>query len=253
MTYHIRESSYGGLSFSELWGRIGNVSSEEMRQTLERLVEKKGILAVGAEGTRYIHRSLYDALKREIVGCLEEFHAKSPMALGLSKEELKTKLPKAMGPRLFQLLLQEMIQTNQVILEKEKIRLAEHRISVREDLLSQVERTIRAGELTPPSLRELVEGFHMDQRDLRNHLELLVNRGTLVRIKGELYFHNEAISRLKEALVDFIRINGEITTPQFKDLTQISRKYAIPLLEYFDNAKVTIRVGDKRILRGTTG
>jgi selenocysteine-specific elongation factor len=99
----------------------------------------------------------------------------------------------------------------------------------------------------------MADRFSMEQQDLRNHLELLVNRERLIRVKGELYFHRDAILRLKEALMDFIRTNGEITTPQFKDLTQLSRKFAIPLLEYFDGTKVTIRVGDKRILRGESG
>ena len=253
ITYHVRQSGYGGLSFSELWGRIGNVSADQMRQTLDRLTQSNEIISVGAEGTRYIHSILYEALKKEIAQCLKDFHAKSPMALGLSKEELKTKLPKAMGPRLFQLVLQEMIEKNRVILEKEKIRLSGHQISVREDFLEQIEQAIRDGQLQPPSVREMVDRFSMEQGNMKNHLELLVNRGTLIRAKGDLYFHREAISRLKEALVDFIRTNGEITTPQFKDLTKVSRKFAIPLLEYFDIVKVTIRVGDKRILRGNSG
>ncbi len=253
VTYHVRQSSYGGLSFSELWGRIGNVSPDQVRKTLDRLIQDNEIIAVGTEGVRYIHRNLYETLKEEIGRCLEDFHTKSPMALGLSKEELKTKLPKAVKPRLFQLLLQEMIQTNQVILEKEKIRFSGHRISVQEDLLDRLVGTIREGQLTPPSVKELVDRFSMDQQDLKNHLELLVNRGVLIRLKGDLYFHREPILQVKEALVDFIRANKELTPSQFKDLTKVSRKFAIPLLEYFDNAKVTLRVGDKRILRGNSG
>ena len=253
ITYHVRQTSYGGVSFSELWGRIGNTSPDQIRQTLDKLIQDKEIIAVGAEGTRYIHSRLYETLKGDVLHCLEGFHARSPMALGLSKEELKTKLPKPMGSRLFQLLLQEMIQTNRVIVEGERIRLSDHRISVREDLLERLERTVEEGELTPPSLREMAERSSMDPQDLKNHLELLVNRGVLIRVKGDLYFHRDAILRLKEALVDFIRDNREITTSQFKDLTKVSRKFAIPLLEYFDGAKVTIRVGDTRILRGESG
>lgn len=252
ITYHVRQSGYRGLSFSELLGRIGNVSGDEMRLTLDRLIQTREIIAIGAEGTRYIHSNLYETLKKEIARCLKDFHEKSPMALGLSKEELKTKLPKAMGPRLFQLLLQEMIKTNRVILEREKIRLSGYQISVREDFLERVEQTIRDGQLQPPSVKEMVERFSMAPQDLKNHLELLVNRGALIRVKGDLYFHREAILRLRQALVDFIRANGEITTPQFKGLTKVSRKFAIPLLEYFDSTKATIRVGDKRILRGNS-
>ncbi|MBW2122312.1 MAG: selenocysteine-specific translation elongation factor [Deltaproteobacteria bacterium] len=253
ITYHIRQSGYGGLSFSELWGRIGNASDEAIRQTLERLVQRKEIVAVGGDGTRYVHSGIYQALEEEALKCLEDFHRKSPMALGLSKEELKTKLPKSMGSRLFQMLLREMIGTGRVVLDGEKIRLSGHRISVKEEFLEQVEGAIRDGGLQPPSVRELVERFSVTAQGLKDHLELLVNRGALIRVKGDLYFHREAVLRLKRDLLDFIRANGEITTPQFKDLTRVSRKFAIPLLEYFDSIKATIRVGDKRILRGGSG
>jgi len=250
---HIRRSSYGGLSFSELRERVGNVSPDQIKLALDRLIRNNEIIAIGIEGTRYIHCHLYSSLKEEVARCLKDFHAKSPMALGLSKEELKTKLPKAMGSRLFQLLLQEMIENNRVVVEKEKVRLSGHQVSAREDLLEQVEQTIHEGQLTPPSVKQMVDQFTLDQRDLKNHLELLVNRGVIIRIKGDLYFHQEPLRRLKKALVGFIRSNGEITAPQFKDLTQVSRKFAIPLMEYFDSVKVTIRVGDKRILRGDSG
>ncbi len=250
VTYHIKESSYGGLSFPEMRGRIGNMSSDRLRETLDGLIRQEEIIAVGAEGTRYIHTNRYSSLKEETLQCLRDFHAKSPMAVGLSKEELKTKLPKAMEPRLFQVLLQEMIQTNQVILEREKIRLSDYRISASEEVLEGIEQTIKEAKLAPPTVKEMVDRFSMDMKDLKNHLELLVNRGTLVRLKGDLYFHSGAIRELKDVLVEFIRAEGEINTSQFKDLTRVSRKFAIPLLEYFDGVKLTIRVGDKRILRG---
>jgi selenocysteine-specific elongation factor len=70
-----------------------------------------------------------------------------------------------------------------------------------------------------------------------------------VKVKEDLYFHQEAINGLKAMLVDFLKKNKEITVLQFKDLTQVSRKFTIPLLEYFDTARTTVRVGDARRLR----
>jgi selenocysteine-specific elongation factor len=253
VTYHVRQSSYRGLSFPELWARIGNVSHDRLFDTVEMLMAGRQIIAAGTEDPRYIHHQLYDALKGDVLRCLEDFHTKSPMALGLSKEELKTKLPKTMGPRLFQLMLQEMIGADLIVVEKEKLRLSGHQISVREDVLERVEDTIRMGDWTPPSFKEMVEQFGMGTSELKSHLEFLVNRGSVTRLKGDLYFHRDAISRLKEAVLEFIQTEGEMTTAQFKELARISRKFAIPLLEHLDNTKVTMRVGDKRILRGSSG
>jgi selenocysteine-specific elongation factor len=77
----------------------------------------------------------------------------------------------------------------------------------------------------------------------------MVKEGVLMKIKEDLYFHSEAIEDLKKSLIDFLNTNGEITTPQFKDITGVSRKYTIPLIEHFDRLQLTVRVGDTRILR----
>jgi selenocysteine-specific elongation factor len=78
---------------------------------------------------------------------------------------------------------------------------------------------------------------------------LLVEEGQLIKAKEDLFFHADAIERLKKRVVEFLAANQELTTPQFKDMTGVSRKYLIPLLEYFDASHVTIRIGDIRRLR----
>ena len=74
----------------------------------------------------------------------------------------------------------------------------------------------------------------------------------MVKVKEDLYFHSEAIEDLRNRLVAFLMENQEITTPQFKEMTGASRKYVIPLIEYFDAKNVTLRIGDSRRLRKST-
>ena len=80
-------------------------------------------------------------------------------------------------------------------------------------------------------------------------MSLLIDEGQMVKIKEELYCHQKPLENLKNRLVSFLGDHGEITTPQFKDMTGASRKYVIPLIEYFDAIQLTIRVGDIRKLR----
>ena len=76
-----------------------------------------------------------------------------------------------------------------------------------------------------------------------------MQEGTLLKVKDDLYFCMEHIAQLKKRLIEYLRENKELTPGDFKKMTDISRKYLIPLLEYFDREKITMRVGDKRLLR----
>jgi selenocysteine-specific elongation factor len=91
--------------------------------------------------------------------------------------------------------------------------------------------------------------MNISENRAKEVLMLLVNEGTIVKIKEDLYFDARAVDALKERLVSFLTENGEITTPQFKEMTGVSRKFVIPLIEYFDSKNVTIRIGDIRKLR----
>ena len=78
---------------------------------------------------------------------------------------------------------------------------------------------------------------------------LLVEEGRIIKTKDDLNFDAGTVDKLKTKLVEFLKSNGEITTPQFKEMTGVSRKFVIPLIEYFDSKNVTLRVGDSRKLR----
>jgi selenocysteine-specific elongation factor len=77
----------------------------------------------------------------------------------------------------------------------------------------------------------------------------LVDEGRIVKVKEDLFFDAAEMERLKQRIVEFLKANDEMSTPQFKDLAGVSRKYLIPLIEYFDSKNVTIRIGDIRKLR----
>jgi len=95
----------------------------------------------------------------------------------------------------------------------------------------------------------VVKGLPGSDRQHQDVLEWMLSQNILVKVKEDLYFHQQAITGLKQRLTAFLEEHGEISAPQFKEFTQTSRKYAIPLLEYLDTQKITIRVGDLRRLR----
>jgi selenocysteine-specific elongation factor len=116
-----------------------------------------------------------------------------------------------------------------------------------EEIRQKLEKIYLKSQLQPPYVKEWIKDFPGDSGS--EVLEVMAKEGVLVKVTEELYFHRDAIERLEGNLIDFLNTNGEITMPQFKDLTGTSRKYAIPLMEYYDRNQVTVRVGDSRILR----
>ncbi len=80
-------------------------------------------------------------------------------------------------------------------------------------------------------------------------MERLTYKGKIVKIKGEMYFHRDIIENIKQKVTGYLKEKGEMAPTDFRTLFDISRKYMIPVLEYLDEIKLTIRSGDKRILR----
>jgi selenocysteine-specific elongation factor len=94
-----------------------------------------------------------------------------------------------------------------------------------------------------------MERFRCDEKGVRDNLALLVRNGEVARISSDLFYSAEALNGLREKLMLHLREKGEITPPEYRELTGLSRKFLIPLLEHFDSEKLTIRVGEKRLAR----
>jgi selenocysteine-specific elongation factor len=251
---HIHHSGAKGVTFGDLLNRVA-VSPNEIQAILKKMIEKGDLVLVDPERMKVIDSSQYRWLREMALVQLREFHQRAPMKSGLAKEELRTKLPVEVDIKLFQILMNELIQSKEVILEKDKIRLPEHQISTLDEkgLVKRVEETLLKGELQPPSPRELAEEWSEGESEIQAIFDHLVHEGALIKIKSGMYFHKIPFENLKEKLITYLKQYQEITTPQFKEITGASRKYAIPLIEYFDQIKLTLRLGEKRILRSGKG
>ena len=247
---HILHSGMAGISIGDLLNRVA-MTPMVIQTILRKMVERGDILLIDPEKLKVIEIRQYQQLKERALVPLREFHQRFPMRTGLAKEELRTKLPMEVDIKLFHILINGLIQSKEVIVEKDKIRLPEHEIfSVDEKgLVKRVEEAFLKGMLQPPSPKELSEEWSEEEETVLAIIEHLVHEGVLVKIKSGMYFHRMPFENLKEELINYLKNHKEITTSQFKDLTKASRKYAIPLIEYFDQIKLTLRLGEKRVLR----
>jgi len=247
---HILHSGVGGVSLGDLLKRVA-MPPDEIQSILRRKIEEKGLVLIDPDRLKVMDVSHYQNLKEMVLTQLSEFHTRFHMKSGLSKEELRTKLPSEVDLRLFQILINEMIRSGMIILEKDKLRLPQHQVSSSDErgLAKKVEEAILKGNLQPPSPKELADDWSEEEKAIQAIFDHLVHEGILVKIKSGIYFHHTHFEKLREELIRYLKANKEITTPQFKEMTGASRKYVIPLIEYFDQVKLTLRLGDKRVLR----
>ena len=249
--YHVRESGIQGVCFSDLRIMI-NLPEKDLEQRLQHLLSQKAIIQVDRESRTFIHGNIFDELGLKAIKILESYHQDHPLKSGMSRQALMSKVARSLSTKLFNLLVQDLTRSNTVIQEKEILRLAGHKVALgadQKDVRHMIEQAYIQGGLQPPYFKDLATSMGQNSSHSKEILMHMLEEGALVKVKEDLYFHKRVIDDLKKRLVSYLKANGEITTPQLKEMTGISRKYMIPLIEYFDSTKITIRVGDIRRLR----
>ena len=252
--YHLERAGVRGLSQSELAMR-SSIYGKRLARELEPLLSSRKIVCSEGEGQRLVHGKVYEALKEQALDILGTFHNDNPLVRGLSKEELRSRLiTKSPNQRLFQVLLSDLVKSGKVAQEKHLVRLSTHHVTLgdeEKELRSKLELIFKQAGFQPPFREDALGRVAGHEKAADKIFDLMVREGILIRLKDDLYYHHSALDRIKDMVIRFIKEHGELRINEFRDLAGgLSRKYMIPLLEYLDNQRVTIRIGDKRKLRG---
>jgi selenocysteine-specific elongation factor len=241
-----------GLSLEDLVGRTA-LSPKLVSGALDRLGARGGAVLFDRERRAYVAGAVAADLSRRLLAAVDAFHGERPLAAGIGREALRGRLPPVTDPRLFQRLLAQLAEKGELVVEGEHVRRRGHAAAsgaAGGALKEKVARVLEDAGLTPPWVAELPGLSGGSAADVAAVLKLLLAEGRVVRTTPELYFAAPAVAALRERLVAHIRARREITTQEFKDMVGATRKHVIPLAEYFDREKVTLRVGEKRVLRG---
>lgn len=203
------------------------------------------------EGNIYIHASFLETLKESSIEILDVFHKNNSLKAGMSKEEFKNKVfGKEVKQKIFDAILEmlkkDTIETGDAYVWRKgfSIRFDKRQEEIKNKILTQYEE----GKFQPPSSSEILKSFGREEKVSKMVFDSLVDMNKLVKISEDIYLTKENFTKAKELLIGFINKNGEITAAQYRDEIGASRKYAVALLEYFDGAKITKRVEDKRVL-----
>jgi selenocysteine-specific elongation factor len=248
---HLEDAGVTGIKEGDLLIRT-NLAEKQLARVLQDLSSRGEAVQFDREGRRFVDSRVLKRLTELLKEQVEVFHQREPLRLGMSKEELSGRMPAGVDGKLFSELLQGLIRQGQVVQEKDLVRLASHQVALaadQEKLTEEIEGIYRQASLQPPFFREVTQSLGVPEAHSRQLLTWMLEQGILVKVKEDMYFHGAALEDLKHRLLEFFTSQEEISTPQFKDLTRATRKYTIPLLEYLDATRFTIRVGDVRRLR----
>jgi selenocysteine-specific elongation factor len=250
--FHLEASGHAGTCFADL-RLTTSLTDKQLELALQGMMSARTIIQIDKETRTFVHKKSFDTLVKAAAEHLKGYHQAFPLKSGMLKEELKSKFPPDTDVKLFNLVLNQMIKDNVVAQEEKTVRLKSHKVSLAGDeatLRQKMLKIYRDSGLQPPFFRDVTESLKAEPAQAKDVLNLLIEEGQIIRTKDDLYFHAEAIADLKLRLVKFLEQHGEMNPSQFKDMTGgASRKFLIPLLEYFDSKNVTLRVGDVRMLR----
>lgn len=245
------QSLLSGVAFEEIVLRSG-IPRKQAEAALQGLLASGAIVQMTREPRIFVSKEAAAGLKQGLIDELHGFMAANPLKDGIGKEELKTRLPKRSDQRFFAPLLAELEKEGAVTAERELVRPAgvkQQAVRQAPALASKLGNRLAAAGSEPPTIKELADAVRCNEKEVRDHLALLVRDGSVIRVSAEIYYDRAALDGIRQKLVDFVQQKGAIMPAEFRDLTGLSRKFMIPLLEFFDAEKLTIRVGDKRVLR----
>ena len=246
------EASLAGLVSRTGWHaaevlRVGRVHASANRLTL-----------LGQPPELFVHPGHFQELAKRVIEQLERFHAVNPLLAGLPKEDLRSRIDPRSSPLsappsnlLFNALLQTLSAQGKVEVQGETVRLAGRRIQLTPEeqvAKDQISAAFEHRGLAVPGTQEVLAKLRIDRPRAEKLLQILLKENVLLKVTEDLIFHRSALQQLKQLLARRKAQSNRIDVALFKEITGLTRKYAIPLLEYLDRERVTRREGDERII-----
>jgi selenocysteine-specific elongation factor len=234
-----------GIPLSELVAETGWPAG-----TIEtRLSESGRQSEIIRVGDRFVHAPAMEALKLAMTRAVATFHQENPLVAGIGKEELRERV-KASG-EVFAAAVELLVREKKLAVTGDFVHLPGRGV-VMKDEEAESKKTIEAAfasaGLKVPALKDVLAGLRVDRTRAQKIMTLLLRDKVLVKISEDLVFHRTALDDLRKRVASEKAKSPKIDVARFKDLTGVSRKYAIPLLEYLDREHVTRRVGDERVI-----
>jgi selenocysteine-specific elongation factor len=246
----IARRGHDGLTLGQLVSETGWKGTEIEKSLAEAVQQKRVVRLVD----RYVDGPAVEDLKRVIVNTVEAFHKKNPLVPGMGKEELRETVRAT--TEIFAAAVDLLVREKKLELSGDLVRLPGRGVVMKDEEAESkkiIEHAFASAGLQVPALYNVLAGLKLDKARAQKIVTLLLRDKLLVKVSEELVFHQSALAELRRQLAAYktkstVAGVAKIDVGKFKELTGVSRKYAIPLLEYLDRERVTRRVGDERVI-----
>jgi selenocysteine-specific elongation factor len=245
------EEGARGLTLDAIISRTAWIP-EETAAAAESLVKNGAASVVRKEPLMIAATAHVKDCAARLHASVAQFHVANPLAAGIAKEDLRARAAKDFASEIFQAALDGLVRTGELTVSGDTVRRAGHAVKLADDedrARREIEAAFAKAGLAVPATKDVLAKLGIDSKRAYGVLQLLLREKVLVRLTEDLVFHASALDGLKKTLVAHKQKHGpRIGVPAFKELAGVSRKYAIPLLEYLDRNGVTRREGDERVI-----
>jgi selenocysteine-specific elongation factor len=241
LTARVARAGSAGLALNSVIAEM-NIRRAEV----EKLAAHAGLLRCA--GVLLSPSAFTDAIA-STVQVVRRFHDANPLVAGMSKEELRARV--GLGLDVFPAVLAKAAAEKKLEVGGELVHTPGRGVSMKDEESESkqiIEQAFRSAGLKVPSLKEVLAGLKVDKLRAQKIVTLMLRDKVLIKISDDLVFHQTALAELRQKITALKLATPKIDVARFKDMTGVSRKYAIPLLEYLDREHVTRRVGDDRVI-----
>jgi len=246
----IDDAGLGGIAVIKLAAMRGMVP----RRAEERLVAlaKKGLIRMFNDNpATVVSAPAFKAAAHAAVAAVTRFHETNPLAQGIGREELRTRMFGDASVTVFNAVLDQMIAEHKLASSQDFVHDFGRKVTLQgeqERMRADLQARFQTLGLEASSVDQVIDSLKLDKATARKIVQLMLKENTLVRINEEMVVDRAALNKLVADVRALKSKTAKLGVSEFKDLTGVSRKYAIPLLEYLDRQRVTRRVGDERMI-----
>jgi len=247
LLHELESSSTLILSLEELSKKCA-ADRERVKDELGQLIDDDRVFEIKDAG--FISTLAMDDIKERISATLREYHKKYPLRPGYPKEDMRSRWFAKVDGKAFNRMLKYWEETGGIKSRNNQLMLGEFEAQPNEEQLRAIKQfmgIMNDNPFGPPALDEIRQQLQVNEAEFNEIVNYLINGGQLLKINQEIYFTSQAIERGKEILNNYFAGEKELSLATARDLLNTTRKYALPLIEYYDKIRFTRRAGDIRV------